>query len=233
MAGHTPAEKVPSHGTDLWAQTYAYDFLRIAWSEEDFKFFAPSNLRYWLTGVALDECFGYGALIYAPFSGAVVEVYDAWPERNRLHPLLDYLRVVKNSLLFEHGKERRNDSLIPMIGNYLIIKKTDQEVYALFAHLRPASVKVKLGGQVIEGQELAQVGHTGNSTAPHLHFQLMDRMELTKANGILCSFSGYEFYENGAWIPASGSIPEKRQLVRGSLNTALQPTSGRDAAFLG
>jgi len=28
-AGHTPAEKVPSHGVDLLGQTYAYDFLRV------------------------------------------------------------------------------------------------------------------------------------------------------------------------------------------------------------
>ena len=30
------------------------------------------------------------------------------------------------------------------------------------------------GERVVAGQRLAQVGHSGNSTAPHLHFQLMD-----------------------------------------------------------
>lgn len=214
VAVNTPAEKVPSHGTDLWGQAYAYDFLRIDWNDEGFKFFAPAGWRYWLTGVVLEECLGYGAPIYAPFPGEVVEVYDGWPERHRLHPLLDYLRAVRNALLFESRRGQRNGSLLPVLGNYLIIKMADQPLYALCAHLRPARNRVALGECVCEGQEVAQVGHTGNSTAPHLHFQLMDRVALASARGIPCAFRGYEALREGTWTPANGSRPQKRELIR-------------------
>ncbi len=57
-AEHTLAEKVPSHGTDELAQTYAYDFVRIEKGREDLKFFRGSMLRYLLIGVGLEECHG-------------------------------------------------------------------------------------------------------------------------------------------------------------------------------
>ena len=46
--------------------------------------------------------------------------------------------------------------------------------YALHAHLAPGSLVVTRGQQVRVGEMLGWVGHSGNSTAPHLHFHLMD-----------------------------------------------------------
>lgn len=215
VAVNTPAEKIPSHGTDLWGQTYAYDFLRILWNEKGYKFFVPANHKYWLRGITLNECLGYGEQIYAPFSGVVMETYDGFPERQYMHPLVDYLRVVKNSLVFEHDKKKGNKELVPMLGNYIIIKQAESDVYALFAHLRPGFVLVKKNEEITIGQQLAQVGHTGNSTAPHLHFQLMDRIDLKTAKGIPCSFDGYERFEDDSWQAMGDSMPGKRQLIRG------------------
>jgi len=224
VAVNTPDEKIPSHGTDLWGQTYAYDFLRILWNEKGYKFFVPANHKYWLRGITLNECPGYGEQIYAPFSGVVMETYDGFPERQYMHPLVDYLRVVKNSLLFEQDNEKGNKELVPMLGNYIIIKQAESDVYALFAHLRPEFVLVKKNEEITIGQQLAQVGHTGNSTAPHLHFQLMDRIDLKTAKGIPCSFDGYERFEDGSWQAMGDSMPGKRQLIRGvAPNQAHQP----------
>jgi len=141
-----------------------------------------------------------------------------------MHPLVDYLRVVKNSLLFEQDNEKGNKELVPMLGNYIIIKQAESDVYALFAHLRPEFVLVKKNEEITIGQQLAQVGHTGNSTAPHLHFQLMDRIDLKTAKGIPCSFDGYERFEDGSWQAMGDSMPGKRQLIRGvAPNQAHQP----------
>ena len=47
-------------------------------------------------------------------------------------------------------------------------------VYAMYAHLQPGSIRVKVGDHVTPGQVIGLVGNTGNSSEPHLHFQLMN-----------------------------------------------------------
>ena len=44
------------------------------------------------------------------------------------------------------------------------------EVSIIYAHCN--SLYVKEGDMVIQGQEIAEVGSTGNSTGPHLHFEI-------------------------------------------------------------
>src|SRR5271169_2664779 len=56
--------------------------------------------------------------------------------------------------------------------------------YALYAHLKPYSVTLQVGDVVTEGQKLGLLGNTGNTTGPHLHFQVMDRPSALKTNGL-------------------------------------------------
>ena len=44
------------------------------------------------------------------------------------------------------------------------------EVSIIYAHCN--NLYVKQGDQIIQGQEIAEVGSTGNSTGPHLHFEI-------------------------------------------------------------
>ena len=41
-----------------------------------------------------------------------------------------------------------------------------------YAHLRPGTTLVRDGQRVLTGQMLGQVGHTGDATGPHLHFEI-------------------------------------------------------------
>jgi murein DD-endopeptidase MepM/ murein hydrolase activator NlpD len=215
VAVHTPAHRIPSHGFHLWGQTYAYDFLRVQEGSEGFRFHTPPTWRYWLGGVRLEQCLGHGAPILAPFSGEVVEAHDGWPERQRLHPVVDVFRVLKNGVTFDPRQRGGNVKFVPMLGNYLILRHPQPAVYALLAHLRPGSVRVRPGQRVTVGEALAQVGHTGNSTAPHLHFQLMDRVDLRDARGIPCAFDGGQWLQPGGWEPMRGAIPGRGQPLRG------------------
>jgi murein DD-endopeptidase MepM/ murein hydrolase activator NlpD len=46
--------------------------------------------------------------------------------------------------------------------------------YAFYAHLKPGGIEVKEGDQVRSGQRIARLGNSGNTSAPHLHFHVMD-----------------------------------------------------------
>ena len=44
------------------------------------------------------------------------------------------------------------------------------EVSIIYAHC--SKLYVQQGDKVVQGQEIAEVGSTGNSTGPHLHFEV-------------------------------------------------------------
>jgi len=58
------------------------------------------------------------------------------------------------------------------VGNHVIVKVAEG-VYVLYAHMDPGSVAVRVGDQVTRGQQLGLIGSSGNSTTPHLHFQIL------------------------------------------------------------
>jgi len=90
VAYHTPAERIPSHGTDQLGQRFAYDFMRIERDHPDWKFCRSPLWRYQLFGVPLRDCYGWGQPIHAPFDGVVIAASDGSPERRRLHFISDH-----------------------------------------------------------------------------------------------------------------------------------------------
>jgi murein DD-endopeptidase MepM/ murein hydrolase activator NlpD len=56
-------------------------------------------------------------------------------------------------------------------GNYIVID-IGNDVYAVYGHLIPMSLKVKVGDKVKKGQVIGLIGNSGNSDCPHLHFHL-------------------------------------------------------------
>jgi murein DD-endopeptidase MepM/ murein hydrolase activator NlpD len=54
-----------------------------------------------------------------------------------------------------------------------VIVRIAPDVYVLYGHMQPGSVLVSKGQRVRRGQELGRIGTSGNSTTPHLHFQIM------------------------------------------------------------
>lgn len=68
-------------------------------------------------------------------------------------------------------------------GNHIVLDLGGGK-YALYAHLKPGSVKVKAGNAVKRGQVMGIVGNTGNTSAPHLHFHVMDGPSTLGSNGL-------------------------------------------------
>jgi murein DD-endopeptidase MepM/ murein hydrolase activator NlpD len=57
-------------------------------------------------------------------------------------------------------------------GNYIVLHGEGEDLDFVFMHLRDGSIRVKQGDNVYTGQQLAEVGSTGESTGPHLHFEI-------------------------------------------------------------
>jgi Peptidase family M23 len=68
-------------------------------------------------------------------------------------------------------------------GNFAILRIGDG-AYALYAHMQPGSVRLSVGDRVRRGDHIGNVGNSGNSQAPHLHFQMMDAASSLASNGI-------------------------------------------------
>ena len=56
-------------------------------------------------------------------------------------------------------------------GNYIVIQHSAQE-YSTIAHIKKDSFCVKIGDKVSRGQILARCGNSGNTSEPHIHFQI-------------------------------------------------------------
>lgn len=206
---NTPGKKIPSHGTDLLGQRYAYDFVRLGPGPTGTRFYQPSPLRYLMLGVQLQACFGWGQPIFSATSGVVVQLADGWPERNPVHIVRDMAVLLKNAWTFDlHSAS----DLRSLSGNHIIVES--QEGYVVYAHAQMGSLKVALGDKVTPGQLLGKVGHSGNSTAPHLHFHLMDHQDPRKAQGIPCCFRDYEIWHEGAWRLVQNGIPGDTDRIR-------------------
>jgi murein DD-endopeptidase MepM/ murein hydrolase activator NlpD len=63
--------------------------------------------------------------------------------------------------------------------------------FAMYAHLHRGSVRVAAGDRVTRGQVIGLVGNSGNSIAPHLHFQVMDGPESITSNGLPYAIDRY------------------------------------------
>lgn len=59
-------------------------------------------------------------------------------------------------------------------GNYIIIEH-ENGIYSRYAHLQLGSILLRPGMKVNQGQVIGRSGNTGNSTGPHLHYQVENK----------------------------------------------------------
>ena len=209
IAPNTPGTRIPSHGVDMLGERYAYDFGGVDPNSRSNRVYRPNPLQYLIAGVRLRDCYGWGAPIYSATEGVVVQAEDGWPERDPVHIARDIPNMIKNARIFQDGP---GPDLRLLTGNYVIVESSAG--YAVYVHAQTGSIQVSKGERVQPGQQLARVGHSGNSTAPHLHFHLMDDPDPWKAQGILCSFREYEVLENDTWHRVENGIPKATERIR-------------------
>ncbi len=206
---NTPGAKIPSHGTNRLGTRYAYDFIQVDWGRKGWPAYRGSLAQYLLFGVPLNEYYCWGQKVYAPCDGIVVQAQDGYPERQRTRLLSDMANAYKNA----HTFDPKRDDVQSVAGNYIIMECRANE-YAALVHLQTGSVQVAAGQSVSKGDFLGRVGHSGNSFAPHLHFQLMDSSDIATANGLPCAFEKYEVFQAGKWHEILNGIPTDKDRIR-------------------
>jgi murein DD-endopeptidase MepM/ murein hydrolase activator NlpD len=189
---NSPADKVPSHGTRAYGQTYAIDIV----AEPDPC--ARPGFGWWPLARRSEDFPAFGADVLAVADATVVRVDDG--QRDHLSRTswlaLVYFFVVE-AIVRSLGGARR------VIGNHVILDLGDG-TYALYAHLKRGSLTVRPGDRVRSGQLLGRCGNSGNSTEPHVHFQLMDGADPDTANGTPFTWRGVGVPGNGRTFEGAG-----------------------------
>lgn len=209
LAPNTPGTKIPSHGTDQLGTRYAYDFLQVDWERKGWPSYRVHWLRYLLFGVPLNKYYCWGQEIYAPCDGVIVKAEDGYKERPRAHLFSDLFIAFKSVHVFN----AKRDNVQSVAGNYIIMK-CGNGVFAGFVHLKKDSINVGVGQKVKKGDLLGNIGHSGNSFSPHLHFQLMDSSDIVSAKGVPCAFEKYELLKEGKWQTVYNEIPTNKDRIK-------------------
>lgn len=71
-------------------------------------------------------------------------------------------------------------------------------MYSVYAHLQPGKIRVKRGQTLKRGAVLGLCGNSGNSSEPHLHFQLQDGPKFDDSFGIEAVFDRVPVARGGA-----------------------------------
>ena len=76
-------------------------------------------------------------------------------------------------------------------GNNVIVRVAPG-VFLLYGHMQPGSVRVRVGQRVARGEVLGLIGSSGNSTTPHLHFQVLTRPTFFPADSTPFAFERFD-----------------------------------------
>ena len=109
-------------------------------------------------GTSNEQFYAYGADVRAVADGTVVSVQDGKPDTTPN-------RAMTPKTLSDFG------------GNQVMLEIAPK-VFAVYGHLQPGSLRVKVGDSVKVGSPLAKIGNTGPSFGPHLHFGLLNRPDI-------------------------------------------------------
>lgn len=195
----------------------AFDFMRL---DEHMKATPRAAWRELLTVVPYEEHYGWGQPILSPFSGKVTIAVDGCREipKSYLKKIIDNLRSAlspSERRRLSKLMESQSGDIREFAGNYLVIESLEHSnVYAFMAHARQGSLKVETGQLVHALEPVAEVGDSGQSSIPHLHFHLMSSSNPLTQEVIPFRFSVYEAHIEGQWRLQTDTLPTRGPRIR-------------------
>lgn len=182
-----------SHSWEVLPQRFAYDFIIV--DDEGMSFYGDKG--------DLHDYYCYGKDILAPADGVVVDIKNNFPD----------CRIMSDG---------QPDPETPDIGGNRIIIRHSKDEYSAICHLMPESIAVKKGDTVKRGDVIAKCGNSGNTTEPHIHFQIQNTAHFYSSVGLPIFLPDvqkrpYEKYEMVDTRPA----PEESALKEGYIHRGL------------
>ncbi|MFF2245378.1 M23 family metallopeptidase [Arthrobacter sp. NPDC058130] len=150
------ATVLPINGALHAAQRFAIDWIRLD-SQGRLVNGDPADVRSYTA---------YGADIVAVAGGTVVGALDTLDDQ------------IPGQL-----PDPGTITLENVLGNHVTVRHGDGR-YATYAHMQKGSVAVGVGSSVLPGQTLGRIGNTGNTSAPHLHFQITEGRSVLGSDGL-------------------------------------------------
>ena len=172
------SSSIRSHHRARPAHEFALDLMKIGADGKSFRSDGSFPADY----------FAYAEPVYAVADGKVIATEGEIPDTEmprQDEPRNEFARRVLGAMWEEDPSGRIAG------GNFVVIEHPGGE-YSNYVHLRPGSVNVKVGDLVRQGQQIGQVGISGDGFEPHLHFSVSDTPEMNYGHGLPVTFSNVE-----------------------------------------
>lgn len=189
LTQNSPANRIPSHGTALFATSYAIDFVPVDAAGRT----APITFGSLIRPEPPARFPGFGRPVLAPCEGFVIATHGTEPDHfaYRGLPSIGYALT---------QQRRAREGWVALAGNHVLIERGS--VVVAVCHLQEGSIAVRPEQYVQVGDVLGRCGNSGNSTEPHVHLQAMDSGDVERANPVPLTFGG-TVPRNGLVIHAS------------------------------
>jgi murein DD-endopeptidase len=187
---------IPVNGRAYISQRFAIDWVEAYPDGKTYQGDPADNKNYR----------AYGHEIHAVADGTVTETKDGIPQNT------------------PGAKSLAIPITLETIGGNHVIVDIGNGLYAFYAHMQPGSLRVKVGDKVKAGQVLGLLGNTGNSSEPHLHFDICNASSMLACEGVPYAFASFEVEGKGEnWKPSNAheaamkhemEIPLEDEVVR-------------------
>lgn len=178
----------------------------------DFEIEDDSSRKYSDNEAELRDYYCYGKPIHAAAAGEITKVVSSVPD----NPI---------------GGMNTKDNW----GNYITIHH-GYGFYTLYAHLKEGSIKLSEGDRVKQGERIGQVGNSGRSPVPHLHFQAQMGVD-AGSKTIFSHIINYKIKSDGDNLTfVSSGVPKTNETIsrlvpEHDLATILQLGYGQSQSF--
>ena len=177
------APPATAFGLSSNANRYSYDFTLVD----------AQAKRFTGDGKAHETHLSFGQPVIAPGDGVVVAAVDSFKDDGQL------------------TEADLQADLMNLFGNHVVIDHGNGE-FSRLGHMKSGSVKVQKGQQVKAGDQIGEMGSSGSSLFPHLHYELANGPDM-KAEGLPSTFRNLDRLLGGKRVAMDGMSPDSGDII--------------------